>query len=277
MIYLNNYLPVRLYYSEELDAFRLEAPLADRDTLEYNEDFLKNTLPSSYRLITTLYFLNPRIFPPVPLGTSMFTVYQNYNHPYETVYIEWIAFPIMSNVNIGTGNFCFFAYTTNPCPEAFPVYIRNEDVRTMITIDDKELADYFIQTPYYNRILDRDNYVLYSINSALLYWKGTTECICVPSNDPSDFSTLVECQKTMYPKIRNHSSYTGNSGVPLAEIKSKIYRQKQSDQWWTVYVILTVVLFLVAVFSYRQYKIYQASKPPPIPSSKPNQSKNVKL
>lgn len=271
MIFLNNFLPVRLYYSSELDAFRLEAPLADRETLEYNEDFLKNKLPSSFQWVKTLYFLNPRLFPPVPLGTSMFSVYQNSQPPYETLYMEWIAFPIMSNVSTLSGDFCMFAFTTNPGTDAFPVYVRNEDIRTMITTDEKELSDYFLKTPYYNRVLDRDNFIIYSMSEPKLYWRGTTECLCVPSSNPSDFPTLVECQRIMYPKIKNHASYTGNSGVPLAEIKSKLYKQQRPSQWWQTYVILSIVLILVIVFMYRQHKISQAlgmiSPPPTLPPS----------
>jgi len=241
MIYLNNFLPVRLYYSAEFNAYRLEAPLADRHNLEYNEDFLNNKLPKSYKLQTTLFLLNPRIFPPVPLGASMFSVYQNNLHPYETSYIEWIAFPIMSNAYTQIGNFSFFAFTTCPSKDAFPIYILNEDIRTIITTDQKQINHYFLNTMYVNRVLDRDNFVLYVHDSPRLYWRGTTECLCVPSSNKSDFSTLVDCQRAMYHKVQNHASFTGNSGIPLATIRDKLYATPKQKGWWYAYVIFTVV------------------------------------
>ena len=254
MIFLNNYIPVRFYYSAELNAYRLEAPLADRPDVVFDEDLIKK-LPSSYQMLKTIYVLNPRIFPPVPLGTSMFTVYQNTNYPFETKYIEWVAFPIMANVMTETGNFTFFSFTTSPSKDALPIYVRNEEKRTIISIDKTFISSYFLTTPFYNKSLDRDNFVLYVYESPQLYWRGTTECLCVPSNDPRDFATLVDCQRTMYPKIRNKVSYTGNSGMPLAWMRDKLYPVKPTQTYIYIYIICWLVLFLFLVFVYRHYKI----------------------
>ena len=269
MIYLNNFIPVRVYYCKPLDVYRLMAPYADRPHLEYDEEFIKNKLlPTPYELINTIYVLNPRLFPPVPLGAVMFSVYQDDNPPYNTKYVEWIAFPVMTNVFSQIGNFSFYAYINCPSKEAVPIYIRNEKDHTMISLDQKAIADYFLNTPYYRKALDRDNYVIYVFSHPSLYWRSTTERLCVPSDNPKDYSTLVECQRSTYYTIRNRDSYTGNSAIPLALVRDKLYPISYPNPYkypyFTFFIVLCVVFFIF-------YKLKKArsltTSPLPLPVS----------
>jgi len=264
MLYLNNFIPIRVYYSETLDAYRLETCMADKDTIVFNEDFIANKLPPSFRLLETIYGVNPRVFPPVPVGTSLFSVTQNDNPPYETVSIDWIAFPIMSNVSTSQGGFSFFAFTTPPSQDAKPWYIRNEETRVKLTFDMGVIGSYFGKTPFYARSLDRDNFVLFVYDSPRLYWRGTSEAMCVPSTNPSDFKTLVACQKAIYRLNRNHRSFTGNSAIPLSEMRSKIYPSPATVPWLEMGVFSVAVL-VACVFAYRQYVIWKRSKTPESP------------
>jgi hypothetical protein len=239
MLFMNNFFPIRVYYSKELDMHRLQAPLADRDHVVFEVDFL----PASYKLLTTLYVLNPRIFPPLPLGVSMFTVYQNKSPPFQTVYLEWVAFPIMTSVDSSNGDFSFFAFTT-AIPDSVTIYVRNNNANDcQIVLDDKYIANYFATTPFYKRVLDRDNFMLYVHKKPHLYWSATSECLCIPSSNPRDFATLTECQTQTYPKVRNITSFTGNSAIPLAQIRDQIYPQPLSST-----SSLETVLAILAVF-----------------------------
>jgi len=261
MLYLNNFIPIRIYYSADLDAYRLETCRADTDSVVFDEEFLSKKLPPSFKLEKTIYAINPRVFPPVPVGTSMFTVIQNDDSPYETVSIDWIAFPIMTNVQTSIGGFSFFAFTTPPSPDAMPWYIRNEENRIKITIDMDIIGSYFRKTPYYARSLDRDNFVLFVHDAPRLYWRGTSEAICVPSTNPSDFKTFVGCQRAMYHLNRNHHSYTGNSAIPLAEIRDKIYPTPPVPVVpWHIVAIIAVSVLVGCVFAYRQYIIWKKSR-----------------
>lgn len=253
MIYLNNFIPVRVYHCRPLNTFRLVAPFADRPNLEYDDDFLKNKLlPLSYELVNTIYVLNPRLFPPVPLGAVMFSVYQENKHPYNTRYVEWIAFPVMTNVLSHIGDFSFYAFINCPSKEATPIYIRNEKDRTMISLDQKAIADYFLNTPYYRKALDRDNFVVYVFSHASLYWRSTTECLCVPSDDPKNYDTLVECQRATYHMIRNNDSYTGNSAIPLAEMRDQLFPVNYPNPYKFTY---TTFFVIVSMFLFILYKI----------------------
>lgn len=250
MIYLNNFIPVRLYYSKRFDTYRLVAPYADRPQLEYDEEFIKTKLLPNYELTDTIYVLNPRLFPPVPLGAVMFSVYQNDKEPYQTTYVEWIAFPVMTNVFSEIGNFSFYAFINCPSRDAVPFYIRNEKDHTMVSLDQKKIADYFSTTPYYKKALDRDNFVVYVFSHVSLYWRSTTECICVPSDNPRDYATLVECQRATYHTMKNKKSYTGNSAVPLARIRDKIFPVKHTNRHVYAYLLVWIVLFLFVYFVY---------------------------
>jgi len=253
MIYLNNFIPVRVYHSSELDRYRLEAPLADQDTIQWNEDFLANKLPRSYRLEKTIWVLNPRIFPPVPLSTSMFIVYQNDIPPYNTLHLAWIAFPIMTNVMTTLGNFCFISFTTS-LHNTLPMFVCNEDVSCRITLDQDMIAHYFRTTPFQDKALNRDNFVLYVFSRPYLFWKGTTECLCTPSDDPRDFAMLVDCQRMVYPQIRNKTSYTGNSAVPLSRIRDQLFPQDKARFTIPILCLVTSCALVVAVcvWIYRQ-------------------------
>lgn len=248
MIFLNNFIPVRVYYSKSLDVYRLLAPYADRSHLEYDEDFVKNKLLPHYEQTTTIYVLNPRLFPPVPLGSVMFSVYQNDKHPYNTKYVEWIAFPVMTNVFSEIGDFSFYAFINCPSREAIPMYIRNEKNHTMLSLDQKAISDYFLTTPYYRKALDRDNYVIYVFNHPSFYWRSTTECLCVPSDNPKNYATLVECQRATYHKIRNRDSYTGNSAIPLAEMRDQLFPVKYPNLYWYPYFISIMILCVFFFF-----------------------------
>lgn len=245
MIYLNNFIPVRVYYNKQLDLYRLLAPYADRPQLEYDEDFVQQKLLPSYELQHTIHVLNPRLFPPVPLGAVMFSVYQNDKPPYQTKYVEWIAFPVMTNVFHEIGNFSFYAFINCPSRDAVPMYVRNEKDHTMVSLDQEKIGAYFRNTPYYRKALDRDNYVIYVFSHASLYWRSTTECLCVPSDNPKDHATLVECQRATYHKIRNHDSFTGNSAIPLAVMRDKVFPQRHPNPY--LYAIIVAIVVLVAL------------------------------
>lgn len=250
MIYLNNFIPIRVYYSKTLNLYRLQTCRADVDTVEFNEEFLKSKLPS-FELQTTLYGLNPRLFPPVPLGTSMFTIYQKETAPFHSQKVEWIAFPIMTTLNIEVGDFSTFAFITNPGPEAVPVFFRNEENSLKITFDQQLIRDYFKNTPYDKKALDRDNFIVYLFQKPFLFWKGTTESICVPSNNPKDFSTLIKCQSNTYGSLRNHKSYTGNSAIPLSLIKENTFQKDKVNSPGKALFGITIfalILLLVLVF-----------------------------
>lgn len=257
MIFLNNFIPIRIYYSKKLDVYRLMAPYADRPNLEYDEDFINNKLlPTPYELTNTIYVLNPRLFPPVPLGAVMFSVYQDDQPPYNTKYVEWIAFPVMTNVFHQIGNFSFYAFINCPSREAIPIYIRNEKDHTMISLDQKAIGDYFAITPYYRKALDRDNFVVFVFTHPSLYWRQTTECLCVPSDNPNDHHTLVECQRATYHTIRNRDSYTGNSAIPLARMRDKLFPVKYRNPYIYTYCLFFIIF---SIFVFVVYKVRQTS------------------
>lgn len=251
MIFLNNFFPVRIYYSKQHDRYRMQAPRADLDTIEFNVDFL----PSSYELVSTIQVVNPRVFPPLPLGMSMFTVYQKAVEPFHTHYIEWVAFPIMTNLDSRIGNFSFFAFTT-AIPGSIPIYVRNNNAdNTRLIQDEQEIASYFATTVYSERVLDRDNFMIYIHPSPLLYWKATTECLCIPSSDRKDFSTLLECQNETYPNLKNKTSYTGNSALPLSWIRDQIHPPPSSlvdgYRWLSLGLLLLSILILIVAILWR--------------------------
>lgn len=253
MIFLNNFIPIRIYYSASLDLYRLQTCRADIDTIEFDEEFIANKL-SSYQLQTTLYGLNPRLFPPVPLGTSMFSIYQNDQPPYETKKMEWIAFPIMTTVATEKGDFSVFCFVTSPGSLGSPVFIRNEEKNVKITHDRAMIENYFLKTPYDQKALDRDNFVLWFFEKPYLYWRGTTESLCVPSQNPNHFPTLIDCQRKTYAQLKNHKSYTGNSGKPLSWMKSRTFpwSPEKKRGWvffWTSLILLFLIM-LIIVFKY---------------------------
>lgn len=251
MIYLNNFIPIRVYYNKTLDMYRLVAPYADRPQLEYDEEFIKTKLMPAYELKDTIYALNPRLFPPVPVGAVMFSVYQNHVEPYQTIYVEWIAFPVMTNVFSEIGNFSFFAFINSPSRDALPMYIRNEKDHTMVSLEKEKIGNYFDITPYYKKALDRDNYVVYVFSHVSLYWRSTTECLCVPSDNPKDYATLVECQRATYHMIKNKKSYTGNSSIPLSILRDKIFPVKSTNRHIYPYLLVLVVCGIVVALLYQ--------------------------
>lgn len=246
-------MPLLLYHSSELDKYRLEAPRADMDTIEWDQEFLTKRLPPSYRLERVIWVLNPRIFPPIPIGTAMFTVYQNSDYPYNTIYINWVAFPIMTNVIYG--NFSFIAYKTS-IPKTIPIYILNEDIKCRIIIDQETIRNYFLTTPFQDRSLNYDNFVLYVSESPTLFWKATTECLCIPSDDPNDYDTLVECQKDTYKRIKNKTSFTANSAIPLSIMRDQLYPPPPLPYRDIVMMIMSVLIFIMIIWAiYRRRHI----------------------
>jgi hypothetical protein len=235
------------------------APYADRPQLEYDEQFIQTKLVPTYELSSTIYVLNPRLFPPVPLGSVMFSVYQNDDPPYQTKYIEWIAFPVMTNVFSEIGNFSFYAFINCPSKEAIPLYIRNEKDHTMLSLEQKKIADYFLNTPFYEKALDRDNFVVYVFTHPSLYWRSTTECLCVPSDNPKDYATLVECQRATYHTIRNKDSYTGNSAIPLAEMRDQIFPVVYPSFYRNSYLLSIFIFIVFFLFLYQLKARYRVN------------------
>jgi hypothetical protein len=159
----------------------------------------------------------------------------------------------MSNVMTTVGNFCFIAFTTS-LTMTRPIFICNEDIMCRVTIDYNLISRYFLTTPFQEKALNRDNFVLYVFPRVFLFWKGTTEALCVPSDDPNDYAMLVDCQKNVYPRIRNKTSFTGNSARPLSLIRDQIFPQDRPR--YTVpmacLIIACLVMGVVCVWIYRQ-------------------------
>jgi hypothetical protein len=245
MLFLQNFFPLVIYHSSKLGLFRIQAPLADQDTIQFpSTDFLD----PSFVPITTLYALNPRIFPPLPLGTALFLVHQRPDGYRETLTVKWVEFPIMTNVDYTNGDFCFIAFVSCPsAKESIPLFIRNEYENCQLTMNKKDFNQYFSFTPVYHRVLDRDNFLLFLYDAPRLYWRGTTTGTCVPSSNPQDFSTLDECQRVVYPKIRIHKSFTGNAAIALSRVRDKLFPDLVVPSFPSANLVLTLLLLALLI------------------------------
>ena len=174
----------------------------------------------------------------------------------------------MTNVFSQIGNFSFYAFINSPSKEAIPIYIRNEKDHTMISLDQKAISDYFLNTPYYRKALDRDNFVVFVFSHPSLYWRSTTEHLCVPSDNPKDYPTLVECQRDTYHTIRNRDSYTGNSAIPLARMRDKLfpvsYPNPYKYPYFTIVMVLCVSLFILYKLKKVRSQMTSPSPSPPL-------------
>jgi hypothetical protein len=190
--------------------FRFELPSVDLTTpREWKFD---NTISSrkEWKQESILYVMNTTCIPPFPKGTFLMTLEQNTNPPYETQMVNTAAY-----INLNREQFIVFSYSV---PNTIPIYVYayldmyNNVMTSIVVAPDTSNVEQQrrFQSHYFN-------FILYPHIVPTLYWKSTSESLCVPTNEISGntFDTLRECQKKTYPKLRNRHTWVQNNNEPL--------------------------------------------------------------
>lgn len=157
-----------------------------------------------------VYVMNTTCIPPFPKGTFLMSLVQNTDPPYETKMVNSASY-----INLSREQFVVFSYNV---PDTIPIYIYGyldmyNNITTAIVIA-PDTSNVVQQRQFQSHYF---NFIVYPNILPTLYWKSTTESLCIPTNEMSGktFSTLRECQKKTYSKVRNRHTWVQNSNEPL--------------------------------------------------------------
>ena len=75
-----------------------------------------------------------------------------------------------------------------------------------------------------------------------VYWKPNSENICIPSNDNSDYSTLVDCVADNVDKLVNRKTFLQSNNVAL---KTIMVGQPSWNSRWILLVFVILILSIV--------------------------------
>jgi hypothetical protein len=247
---LSSFIPVKLWKYNEL--FRFQFPSIELTTPQ--EWIFDNSFFQEFEHWKMngemMYALNPFYTPPIPRGCRVFRFIQYKKPPFNTlfVFLGSLTDTEISDENSFIDTCLCFTYSI---PSSIPILTildwneYNQLFTRCYREPDIENVDL-----YNNRDMGFVIYFLKSNESQ--FWKGTSEFLCIPSRDKNDFYTLEECQKEIYPKIKNKIVWVENGSEPLYQFM-KWYNDNKNSQKnisfdSTSYLIVLLVLLFIYIF-----------------------------
>jgi len=187
---------------------------------------IKNPSITGYIVEKEMYVLNPLLFPPHMNGTSLICIVNSRTHPYHTVWIhdsmEYTVDAYNDILNRSTGsssiyydyiNVCVFMRKTSPLAQSFLW---------------QNLPGYLHHIPH--RPSDSPYQIFFYHDKPHLFWECNSECACIPSDNPSMYTTLQACNVHCFNNNRDKKVYIGSSQNMLYAILENYNRQTGRGQ-----------------------------------------------
>ena len=208
------------------------------------DDYVK--VKDEYFLDRVVWVINPRYAQNVTRGFTWLYIFHEPKYPYNSVGIFSILnVPFKISLNTLYDGVSFVAYQYSIPGTSLMCFIRNrfrkiknvaivntsqdimhlEDEETDLDEDDKKYKTYpnflpFPQNrdvPFY-KIKIPDRYVfayVFNEKPQSIYWRANSENICIPSNNPKDYYTLLDCVYNNVDKLAIRNVYTHTNNEPL--------------------------------------------------------------
>lgn len=227
-------IPIRVWVMPRKNIFRVELPSRRLTT---NTEWIFDDKISSIKewkpwtnSNTPLYGLNTSSFPPTCKGSDLIQFLQSDTYPYETKIVQIAAFLERDEVVFGPFK----------GKQIDQLYMFNYDVPNTVLLYFWAHLDVYNNLSFYveidpdikdekTRVSTNGKYIhisLYAFTSEMMYWRRTTESLCIPSptykDDSLHFYTLHECRESPKYPLRNRHTWIGTNSEPLY----------QYMKWW---------------------------------------------
>jgi len=248
---LGVYFPIQLWEFKEQNLYRFQPPkFGTVETYEFWPHFIDSI--DSVSLIQREYVLE---------NWKLTNVFWCFNPSYANLFTRGFLWLYIEQINI----FPFCSYTIGNVERyseldvnkfysglSFLTYsysIENTSL-LMITYDNRNRQIINVDLNQYNDKISFDfikkpfiYFYLYVFmeKPRNVYWKPNSENICIPSNDTSDYATLVDCVADNVDKLVNRKTYLQSNNDPLKTI------MEGQPSWNTRGILLVLVILVLSI------------------------------
>jgi len=272
---MNNFsifFPIRIWKYNKKKLFRFEAPLLNiPESMEFPKHFLNEYDTSKYpnlindwKLYTTIWAFNPKYSYYLNRGFKDYYILQNNVFPYNSINIILGLDGINQNLDKIIKNsysnifqFCCYEY---PIADTSILFINHNNnlILDVILINEQEEKN--IENNVYNFLPFKKNknipfyernphfplfLHIYEKKPKTMYWKANQESICIPSDDPKDYKTIIECVLDNTDKIFWRNKFLESNNEPLYSMLYKI--KPESNSSIIIFYILLFSLFFILI------------------------------
>jgi hypothetical protein len=261
MKYRNNdvIMPIRIAYYKFLNKFQIFVPslLKTTDT-KWVFDNISNLHDSGDAEWYNYYVISPNLSI-IPRGCRVFRI-KNENQSTT----EIVPFSTLSPSQITKHTNIFMTFVVGG-EGLVPLFTWGQfDIFTGVSklfgiLNPNNLLDVYnrVQTPYRHVTM---YFIKHTQHLEKWRWKGTTECICMPTEDEEQtFDTFYECADNVYQNVKNKKSWVMDSSIPFHtyvswwNTLSKNSKQQSLGvdvhaNYIRIFIVIFLVLVLVFVF-----------------------------
>jgi len=277
---LSIYFPIQLWIYENNNEkkYRLQPPKYDTiTTFDFYNHFMENypkklniypELQTKWKLKTTFWGINPKYINYVRRGFFFVLISQNDVYPFESFKI--ISTPLEISDQKESFLLGHYKYPIRGTTLLFiSSYIHNSKIRDILLIsEDKQENDEnynFLplkknkNIPFYNTFhYDVSNFMfVFRQKPKGIFWKANQENICIPSSDPNDYKTIIDCAFNNNDKIYPRNIFLESNNDPLFSILNP---SKPNSKTFIYYFLLSIIILILLNLSLWLWKKYRAKK-----------------
>ena len=221
--YINkdNFIPIQIWYYDKYFRFHFPSIEKSTETEWIFEPFQKELVDKWIKYPYDFYAINKNILFPIPRGCQYLQIVNNKLSPYNTTDLLITAY-VPSHIqspyhDIGKTTPYSIVVFVYPVPNTIPFLIwENIDMNNNIIMNYQlkpNITDQSLLKQISNSFV---HYTLYFFeNKPGMYWKGTSEYLCIPTNDDSEYPTYFDCQQQIYNKIKNKNIWIHTGSEPI--------------------------------------------------------------
>jgi len=161
------------------------------------------------------------------VGTKGITIHNSMEEPYHTLFIkdtvEFTSYPIqqLTQPSLPTSETFSMWVFTNQVPQSMPLFYQHLHVGDLPFISIR-WKDPNHQQPIWTH---KNRFLFFYHTEPFLYWECNGNCICQPTNNQIQFSTLPQCQIQCYSQNRDKQSFLGHSSNLIYRILDNYNQQ----------------------------------------------------
>lgn len=240
----------------EPNTFSFESHFADSIKNEISDnDYLD--IKNNYKLVNQIWVFNPRYG--IHLSRGFVHVYciNSLKYPYNT---EKIFSPTVINIDLNIrkfySGFIFIAYQFNIPNTTLLVFEHdlNHNIKRIVLSNEDQNDLNFLpsfrhkNTPFYELkfpFLYIYTYVFME-KPNMIYWKANGENYCIPSNNPKDYPTLLDCMYNNVDQLEIRDTYFQTNLKPLATLLQP--PTHESINYSLPIILFTILIITIITF-----------------------------
>lgn len=266
------FFPIQVWIHQS-KKFRLVPPLLGTNKVfQFSSHFLddlpngkwKEKCKKEWKLKYTFWALNPSYGLFLGRGIGQISVTHKNQYPYQSFLVpfHYSITPIknLELINIHQDFlFLYYKYTIPGTNILFINYDANNNIYDVVMIDEEGEKDdsnniyNFLpfrknkNVPFYEILSFKLHLFIniYKEKPSALYWKPTSESICIPTTDSRYYATNLECNFATASKTKNKVYYLGNTGAQIDEIMK--YDEYKSSKIISCFLIVVFYILLAIV------------------------------